>query len=138
MTSQCVFCRIVRNELPCAKIYEDGKVLSFLDIAPTKKGHSLVIPKAHHETMMDVPDELLKEVITVVKKVSKAVMKATEAGGVNLALSMHETAGQTVPHAHFHVIPRHAGDGLKMWPQGKYEEGEIKAYSEKITKEIYT
>ncbi|MBI4210070.1 MAG: HIT domain-containing protein, partial [Candidatus Diapherotrites archaeon] len=52
--------------------------------------------------------------------------------GVNLALSNHEIAGQTVPHAHFHVIPRHAGDGLRHWPQGKYAEGEMKEYAEKI------
>ncbi len=128
----CIFCKIIKGELPASKIYENDKVLAFLDISPTKKGHTLVIPKEHYPYMVDVPDELLKEAIVAVKKVAKAVMTATEAGGVNLSLSMHGVAGQTVPHAHFHIIPRHEGDGLKMWPQGKYSEGEKDRYAEKI------
>ena len=132
----CIFCKIVKGEIPSSKIYEDPDVLVFLDIAPVHKGHSLVIPKQHFQTAMDVPDEILKKVIVVVKQVSKSVMKATNAGGINLALSNHDIAGQTVPHAHFHVIPRHKGDGLKMWPQGKYHEGEMKEYSEKIRAEL--
>lgn len=128
----CVFCKIARGEIPSSKVYEDGNVLAFLDIAPIKKGHTLVIPKEHHETITDVPDILLQEVIVAVKIIATAVMRATGAGGINLSLSMHDVAGQTVPHAHFHVIPRHEGDGLKHWPQGKYEEGERDEYAEKI------
>ncbi len=128
----CIFCKIVAGEIPSAKVYETDKVLAFLDISPVSKGHALVIPRQHFATAMDLPDGLLQEIIVVVKKVAKAVMEATGAGGVNLALSNHEIAGQTVPHAHFHVIPRHAGDGLRHWPQGKYAEGEMKEYAEKI------
>ncbi len=134
--TDCIFCKIVNGEIPSAKIYEDSKILAFLDIGPVHKGHALCIAKEHYKTAMDVPDELLKELIVVVKKVSKAVMKATGAGGINFALANHEIAGQSVPHAHFHVIPRHAGDGLKMWPQGKYGEGEMKEFSEKIKAEL--
>ncbi|MBI2574508.1 HIT family protein [Candidatus Woesearchaeota archaeon] len=128
----CVFCKIGRGEIPSSKVYEDENVLAFLDIAPIKKGHTLVIPKEHHETITDVPDILLQEVIVSVKSIAMAVMRATGAGGINLTLSMHDVAGQTVPHAHFHIIPRHEGDGLRHWPQGKYEEGERDEYAEKI------
>ncbi len=128
----CVFCKIGRGEIPSSKVYEDENVLAFLDISPIKKGHTLVIPKEHHETITDVPDILLQEVIVAVKSIAMAVMRATGAGGINLILSMHDVAGQTVPHAHFHIIPRHEGDGLKHWPQGKYEESERDEYVEKI------
>ena len=128
----CIFCRIIMGELPSARVYEDSSILAFLDIGPVHKGHALVIAKPHYETLMDLPDNLLQELIVVVKKVSKGVMKATGAGGINLALANHDIAGQTVPHAHFHIIPRHKDDGLKHWPQGKYDEGEMQEYSEKI------
>ena len=128
----CIFCKIARGEIPSSKVYEDENVLAFLDIAPIKKGHTLVIPREHHEIITEVPDPLLKDVILAVKDVSRAVMKATGAGGISLSLSMHDVAGQTVPHAHFHIIPRHEGDGLKHWPQGKYEEGEREEYAAKI------
>lgn len=130
----CVFCRIVNGELPSSKVYENEKVVAFLDISPVNKGHTLVIAKEHHKTMMDLPDDLLKEVIVAAKRVSKAVMDATGAGGISIALSNHEVAGQAVPHAHFHVIPRFKGDGLKLWPQGEYSEGEMKEYMERIKK----
>lgn len=128
----CVFCRIVRGEIPSSKVYEDENVIAFLDIAPIKKGHTLVIPKEHHETITDVPDILLQQVIVAVKIIATSVMRATGAGGINLSMSINDVAGQTVPHAHFHIIPRHEGDGLRHWPQGKYEEGERDEYAEKI------
>ena len=134
--NSCIFCKIVKGEIPSAKVYEDKNVLSFLDIGPVSKGHALVIAKEHYETAMDLPDQLLAELVVAAKKVSKAVMDATGAGGINLALANHDIAGQTVPHAHFHVIPRHTGDGLKHWPQGKYADGEMQEYAEKIRKSL--
>ena len=133
---ECIFCKIVGGEIPSARVYDDENTMAFLDIGPIHKGHTLVIPKEHFETAMDIPDELLKDVIVVVKKVAKAVKKATNAGGINFQLANHDVAGQTVPHAHFHVIPRFDGDGLKHWPQGKYEEGEMKEYSERIKQQL--
>ena len=132
----CIFCKIIKGEIPCSKVYEDGKVLAFLDIGPVSKGHTLVIPKEHHETMVDVPDDLLKEVIVVVKRLSKAVKESTNADGFNILMSNHEAAGQVVPHAHFHIIPRLSSDGLKHWPQGKYDEGEMDAVKEKIVSKV--
>ncbi|MBI3033714.1 HIT family protein [Candidatus Woesearchaeota archaeon] len=128
----CIFCKVVRGEIPSARVYEDENIIAFLDIAPVHKGHTLVIAKEHYETIMELPDRLLQELAVAVKRVSRAVMRATNAGGISLSLANHGIAGQTVPHAHFHVMPRFEGDGLRHWPQGKYAEGEMKEYSEKI------
>ncbi len=134
--SDCIFCKIIKGEIPSSKIFEDEKVLAFLDIGPVNKGHALVIAKEHHETLMDVPDELLKDMIVVVKNVSAAIMKAVQADGISLGMSNYEAAGQLVPHAHFHIMPRLKDDGLKLWPQGKYEEGEMDKYADNIRKAL--
>lgn len=133
----CIFCKIAKGEIPCTKIYEDEKVLAFLDIAPVNKGHTLVIPKEHHETLIDVPDELLAEIMKTTKKVANAVMKATEVNGFNIMQNNYKIAGQLVPHYHLHIIPRLEDDGLKLWPQDKkYEEGEAEEMAKKIKENI--
>ena len=132
----CIFCKIVKGDIPCSKVYEDDKVLAFLDIGPVNKGHALVIPKEHYETILDIPDDLLKEVIVVVKKVTKAVKQGVNADGINVLQSNYKPAGQLVPHAHFHIIPRLSSDGLEHWPQGKYEDKEMDEIQEKIVKEL--
>lgn len=130
----CIFCKILKGEIPSAKLYENDKVLAFLDIMPVHKGHTLVIPKEHYETILDIPEDLLKDVIVVLKKVSKAVKEGVEADGISIGQSNFKAGGQVVPHLHFHIMPRFEGDGLKFWPQGKYEEGEMDSYREKIAK----
>ena len=130
----CIFCKILKGEIPCSKIYENDKVLAFLDIMPVHKGHTLVIPKEHYETIIDIPEDLLKEVIVVLKKVSKAVKEGVNADGISIGQSNYKAGGQVVPHLHFHIMPRFENDGLKFWPQGKYEEGEMDSYKEKIVK----
>lgn len=132
----CIFCKIIKGELPCSKLYENEKVFAFLDLGPVSKGHSLVIPKEHYETLLDIPDELLKDVSIIVKKVSAAVKKAVNADGISIGQSNFKAAGQVVPHLHFHIMPRFDDDGLKLWPQGKYDEGEMESYKEKIIKAL--
>lgn len=128
----CIFCKIIKGELPSNKIYENDKILAFLDIGPVNKGHTLVIPKEHYETIYDVPEELLKEMIVIVKKITIAVKKAVNADGINLGQSNETAAGQAVPHLHFHIMPRLKDDGFHHWPQGTYKDGEMKEYMEKI------
>ena len=128
----CIFCKIINGEIPCSKVYENEKILAFLDIAPVNKGHTLVIPKKHYETLLDMPDNLLADLMKAAKKIAKAVIKAARTDGFNIMQSNKQTAGQAVPHFHLHIIPRQKDDGLKFWPQQKYEEGEI----EKIAKDI--
>lgn len=134
MANDCIFCKIIKGEIPSSKIYEDSDVLAFLDLFPVHKGHALVIPKEHHETLLDVPDELLKKLIVAVKKVMAAVKKGVNADGISLSMSNYKAAGQVVPHAHFHIMPRYENDGLKLWPQGKYEEGEMEKTKQNIVK----
>jgi len=132
----CLFCKIAKGDIPCSKIYEDDKMLAFLDIMPVNKGHALVIPKEHYEDIFQIPDYILAEMATMLKKVSTAVKHGVEADGINLLMNNHEAAGQVVPHAHFHVIPRHTGDGLQHWEQSEYETDEIKLYKDMIQKHL--
>lgn len=132
----CVFCKIVRGEIPNTTLFEDENVLSFLDIMPAAKGHALVIPKKHYATLLDMPHEELKGVIEAVQKVASATMVALEGvEGFNVLQSNNEAAGQVVPHVHFHVIPRRKEDKVRFgWEHGKAEMAELKKYAE-IVKE---
>ena len=130
--SDCLFCKIAKEEVSCSKVWENDKIVAFLDLYPVNKGHVLVIPKEHYETILDVPDDLLQELILVVKKLSKVVKDAMGAGGFNVGMNNYKVAGQIIPHAHFHIIPRFEDDGLKHWSSGKYEDGEIGGVLDKI------
>lgn len=130
--SKCIFCDIVEAKIPSNRVFEDNDFLAFLDIAPVGKGHTLLIPKEHYETIMDLPDDLLKGLSVRLKQIAKSVMQAAKADGISISQSNREAAGQVVPHIHFHIIPRFAGDGLKQWPQRKYEPDEMESYRKKI------
>jgi len=132
----CIFCKIVKGEIPSYKIYENSRILAFLDIAPVNKGHALIIPKDHYENIYDIPENLLKEMISAVKKISMAIKKSVDADGISIAQSNESSAGQVVPHLHFHIMPRFRNDGLKLWPQGSYDEGEMQEYMDKIKREV--
>lgn len=124
MSDDCIFCKIIQGKIPCAKVYDQGGIFAFLDIAPVNKGHALVVPKAHHSTLFDLPPDLGRELLNSLKLVGQAVMQATGAAGLNVGMNNFEVAGQLVHHAHFHLIPRHEGDGLRLWTQHAYESGE--------------
>ncbi|WP_320171439.1 HIT family protein [Maridesulfovibrio sp.] len=117
----CIFCKIVAGEIPCFKIYETDRLLSFLDIGPVHKGHALVIPKEHYRDIWDLPADLGSEIITATKIAGDAIVKATGADGLNLIMNNNEAAGQLVFHAHMHMIPRFREDGLRHWDQSSYE-----------------
>ena len=132
MEDDCIFCRIVKGEIPCSKIYENEKVIAFLDIAPVNKGHALVVPKEHYKDLLEVPNEVMGEITKAAKKVAKAAVKAVGADGFNIGQNNGKAAGQVVTHFHLHIIPRFENDGLVPWPQKKYEEGEIDKVAETI------
>ena len=135
--ADCIFCKIIKGEIPADKVYEDDDTLAFLDISPVNKGHTLVIPKQHHETVIDTPAEVLCKLMKTVKKVAPAIIKVTSAQGFNLYQNNEKAAGQLVPHIHFHIIPRFEGDGhFSRWTNTKYEEGEMNKLKENIKKEI--
>lgn len=121
--SDCIFCRIVRGEIPSTKLYEDEAVLAFMDIGPIVKGHALVIPKAHYDPVTAVPPDLLGRLMLVVQKIAAAQIAGLHADGINLHQSNGACAGQVVPHVHFHVIPRFANDGHRWnWNARKYDD----------------
>lgn len=123
---ECVFCKIANGEFPATKLLENKNTISFLDINPVNHGHILVMPKKHYETVMDVPGKELGKVMEMVPPLAKAVAEVTNADGLNIFQTNKPCAGQTVPHVHFHIIPRHKDDGFHFgWRQGRYNEGEI-------------
>ncbi len=137
MMDGCIFCKIVKGEIPSEKIYEDEFVMAFMDISPANKGHALVIPKEHYETMLDIPEKLLEKVASGTKKVAGAMVDGLSVEGFNVLNNNKSVAGQVVDHLHFHIIPRFEGDGVDMsFPHTKYDEGEMKEYAEKIMKHI--
>lgn len=116
VSDSCVFCRIVKGELPSTRVFENDDVLAFLDINPVSSGHTLLIPKAHYETLLDLPAGLSAKMLPALAQVGKAVMTAVNADGFNCLQNNFAASGQIVFHSHWHIIPRFEGDGLAHWP----------------------
>jgi len=108
----CIFCKIINNEIPANKIYEDDLVLAFLDIHPMSKGHALVVPKKHFADIFDIEEETLERIISVAKKIAKKMKDSLGADGVNLYHASGLHAEQTVFHFHLHMIPRRKDDSI--------------------------
>ena len=125
---ECLFCKIVAGEIPSQEVYSDGDFMAFLDINPRNPGHTLVIPKKHYQTIMEMPDNEVGELFKIVKKIAIAVKKGTNADGISIGQSNERAAGQVIPHVHFHVIPRFNTEG----PPGL----ESILPTKKLTKEI--
>ena len=132
MASECAFCKIVQGELPAHKVFEDPQTLAFLDLNPITPGHVLVIPKEHHEWLLDLPIQIQGPLLETVQRVARAILKATNAQGFNVGMNNGRVAGQIVFHAHFHIIPRYAGDRLTHWPGHSGDERSLKDLCEKI------
>jgi histidine triad (HIT) family protein len=128
----CIFCKIINGTIPSYKVYEDEDTLAFLDIGPVNYGHTLVISKQHVENIEEISEELLSKVVKIVKKVGKSIKENLGASGYNVTVNNDPIAGQIIPHLHFHIIPRAEGDGLELWPQGKYADGEAEELLKKL------
>lgn len=111
MSDDCIFCAIVAGDIPSRTVFEDDLVMAFLDANPLAPGHTLVIPKDHHETLGDVPEDLAAHLFGALHRLTPAVEHAVDAQGSNVAFNNGEAAGQEVPHVHAHIIPRFDGDG---------------------------
>ncbi|MFD1646704.1 HIT family protein [Haloarchaeobius litoreus] len=107
----CIFCQIVAGDIPSRTVYEDEHAFAFLDVNPLAPGHTLVIPKSHHETLGELPDEGSAALAAAVHEVAPAVEAAMDADATTVACNNGEAAGQEVPHVHYHVVPRYEGDG---------------------------
>lgn len=107
----CPFCRIAQGELSAHILYADDAVLAFLDAAPMAPGHTLVVPRAHVERFIELPEELAGRLFAAAVRVGRALQEALEAPGFTVGLNDGRVAGQGVPHVHLHLVPRFAGDG---------------------------
>ena len=134
----CLFCKIINGEIPCTKVYENEKVLSFMDISPMNDGHMLVIPKNHGATIIELSEMDFLEVMSVTKKVAEAVNKALNPDGINILQLNGEAANQVVPHLHVHIVPRWDGDGLAIskWVPVQGDMEQIGQIADKIKKAI--
>ncbi len=129
--ADCIFCKIVKGEIPCYKIYEDPHCIAFLDINQVSEGHTLVVSKDHYENFFDVKPDVLQKVVLSVQNVALGLRKALNLSGMNISTN-NGTPGQEVPHVHFHLIPRFAGDNLVPWPSELMTADELKKMAERI------
>jgi histidine triad (HIT) family protein len=109
--TDCIFCQMVDGDIPSHTVYEDDTTLAFLDINPLSRGHTLVVPKAHHERVNDLPDDLAADLFGTLPSLTDRVEAAVEADATTVAVNNGTAAGQEVPHVHVHVVPRFEGDG---------------------------
>ncbi|WP_112248876.1 HIT family protein [Kribbella monticola] len=131
--ADCLFCSIIAGSTPAHLVYESPDVLGFLDIRPVFKGHTLLVPREHIATMVELPDELTVPLFGAARAVAAAVRTAYGAQGSFVAVN--NVVSQSVPHLHVHVVPRTKGDRLRgfFWPRTKYaDDDEAASYAEKL------
>lgn len=129
----CVFCSIARGETPAHVVLDEPEVMAFLDHHPLFPGHCLLIPRAHHEVLTDIPGSLVGPLFATAQRLARAVESACSADGFFVA--SNNRVSQSVPHVHIHVVPRRQRDGLKgfFWPRYKYAgEHEMRGFRDAI------
>lgn len=129
---ECVFCKIIKGEIPCYKIYEDEFTLAFLDISKDVDGHTLVIPKKHCVNVLDCDKETLQKVVNTVQKVSKHYTENCGFAGINILNANEIEAGQSVFHLHFHIFPRNKNDNANLWPKNDVAKHTLEQMAEKL------
>ncbi|NEU31514.1 HIT family protein [bacterium LRH843] len=136
----CIFCKIVNGDIPAAKVYEDEKVLAFLDISQVTKGHTLVIPKSHQKDVFELSADGASDLFSVVPKIANALKQTFSPEGLNIVNNNGEVAGQTVFHYHIHLIPRYGqGDGFgAVWKDhsSDYTGGDLQEIARAVASSI--
>ncbi len=127
-----VFARILRHELPCERIYEDEHTLAFMDLMPQSDGHALVISREAAETLLELSADGAAACIRATQRVAAAVQSAFAVPGILIVQANGAAAGQTVPHVHFHVIPRRAGEQLRPHAAVKADPAQLRANAQRI------
>lgn len=136
-SKECIFCRIIRKELPSEVVYETGQVIALLDIHPVHLGHTLVVPKTHCRDLLSVPEADFHELLRVSQLVARGLVSALDLKGFNMFSNNGRIAGQTVFHFHIHITPRYADDRFHLVPQLKsYPDGAMAEYGRKIRQHI--
>jgi histidine triad (HIT) family protein len=133
MAQDCIFCRIIKGEIPCSKIYENHSLLAFLDIAPLSQGHCLLVPKEHVVRPDACPPHILSALIQQIGPVAKAIITTVKTDSYNVLVNCGRNAGQLVDHLHLHIIPRFPSDhALSHCPPGKYSPGRMEELATQI------
>jgi histidine triad (HIT) family protein len=133
----CIFCKIVLGQIPSARVVETAHAVAFLDIHPVNHGHTLLLPRAHHPTLADLPEELAMHLGSLLPRVCRAISAATGATGLNVIMNNGRVAGQTIDHCHWHIIPRFKDDPVNWaWPQGEYVGDELSQMKFRIGREL--
>jgi len=119
--ASCVFCQVVSGEAPADVVLDEAEAVAFLDVRPLFPGHCLLVPRAHHETLVDLPGDLVGPIFVAARRLAAAVEEATDAHGSFVALN--NRVSQSVAHLHVHVVPRRRKDGLRgfFWPRQRYD-----------------
>jgi histidine triad (HIT) family protein len=128
----CLFCKIIRKEIPATIIHENDRVIAFLDIKPVNPGHLLIVPKKHFDDYVSTSEDALREMAVAAKRMGQAVMLALGVPGFNLGVNNGRVAGQLVDHVHLHLMPRFEHDGYELWHGKIYKEGEMEEVAEKL------
>ncbi|MBP6931453.1 MAG: HIT family protein [Candidatus Pacebacteria bacterium] len=128
----CIFCKIINNEIPSSRIYEDENVFVCLDIHPVNIGHVLVISKNHFKNLYETPDEVVGKIFCMAKKIAITHKEKLKADGVNIHMNNDIAAGQVIFHTHVHIIPRYENDGFQHWHGKQYNENEIASVFDQI------
>lgn len=115
MEEDCIFCKIVNKNVPCEFVYEDENFVGFLDTNPKAEGHTLIVPKRHYKTLLDLPNSLGNELQEAIKKIGLKLISGKKAEGFNVLVNVGEVADQIVHHLHIHIIPRNDGDAVKIF-----------------------
>jgi histidine triad (HIT) family protein len=131
-----IVCRIVRGDLEAAVVTRDDRLVAFLDHRPVFKGHVLIAPVRHVDTMLDLPADLMQPLLTAAQRVARAMTAALGAEGTFVAVN--NVVSQSVPHLHMHVVPRTSGDGLRgfFWPRTRYADGEMAEYAARLADHV--
>ena len=130
MSESCIFCRIIRGEIPSYKIYEDERTLAFLDINPSAPGHTLIVPKAHVTRVEDLSEEDAQALFNTLHRLVGGIQDAMEVPSSTIGINNGQESGQEVPHVHIHVIPRTRGD------QGRIIQGLVQALNRPSAEEM--
>jgi histidine triad (HIT) family protein len=129
----CVFCKIRDGQIPSTRVFEDERTIAFMDINPLNEGHCLVIPRAHAATIFEADEADLRAAIVTAQRVAQAIRTALRPDGLNLLQANGAAAFQSVPHVHFHLVPRFTGDGKGFdWPLVRGDRERIQAAAEKV------
>jgi len=133
----CIFCKIVHGEIPSARILETAEAVAFLDINPVNPGHALLVPKAHHVHLSELPDAVAAHVGSLLPRLCRAIGAATGADGLNVIVNNGQSAGQTIDHCHWHIIPRFHDDAVNWpWPHSQYVGDELGQMKFRIEREL--